>query len=58
MIGRTGAFFEQNQDNGLGLLNAQDVILDRFARRRTLGGRYLHSVTQGNPERLAELKRV
>jgi hypothetical protein len=39
LVGRTGIFFEQNQDNRkIGLLNAQDIIADYFPNRISIGG--------------------
>jgi putative sugar O-methyltransferase len=39
LIGDTGAFFEQNQDNTtVGMLNAQQIIAEYFSKQEVLGG--------------------
>jgi hypothetical protein len=49
MIGDSGVFFEQNQDNRpVGMLNARDIVREYFTREELLGGPGLEPyLTQG-----------
>jgi hypothetical protein len=50
LIRGSGVFFEQNQDNrGIGLLDAKAIIQEHFPFRRQLVGAYLNSIYQGVP---------